>query len=177
MWWSHGVAAGEQMKLQCWPLSGLSSAGSGGGNTLRFYDLEAPIWKGLKLFWCAESQAAPRMVIRTQNLPAPLTWARFHHQCVEEVAAFQCSPQWAGSTPQKQPPTIQLALSGCFFELFRREAKAWTARKQNKLSHELPRPVPWSNAVGDSWHLKKPRFQILRLLQFSTFTSIQIHLR
>lgn len=41
-----------------------------------------------------------------------------------EVAAFQCSPQRAGSTPQKQPPIIQLALTGSFLELFRREAKA-----------------------------------------------------
>lgn len=128
MWWSHGVAAGEQMKLQLWPLRMgwvwelPQVLGFRGSNVERTEPVPC--------------QAAPGCWFRTENLPL-CTPGQLPPQSEKESLHFNAIPKFH---TKKQPPIIQLALIGSFFELFRREAKAWAAWKQNcpMNSPELP---------------------------------------
>lgn len=108
-----------------------------------------------------------------QPFPLVHTWARFHQQCVKEFAAFQSSPQ---VPHQKTSPNYTTGTNWIIISAF--QQRGWGVNSmQTKLSREFPRTAPWMQCCKRlMWHLKKHRFQVLRLLQFSTFTSIQIHL-
>lgn len=141
MWWSHGVA--EQTKLQLWALR-------------MGWVWELPQVLGFRGSSVERTepvpcQAAPGCWFRTQNFPLVHTWTSFHHQCEKEFAAFQSHPQ---IPHQKPAPNYTTGTNWIFSELFRREAKAWAAWKQNcpMNSPELPHGC---NAARDSCGISK----------------------
>lgn len=119
MWWSHGVAAGEQMKLQLWPLrTGWvwelpRVLGFGGSNVER-------------------TEAAPGHRTFPLCTPGPAFTARVRRNLLH----FNPIPKFHTKTA----PSYTTGTNWIFFKVFRREAKAWAAWKQNcpMNSPELP---------------------------------------
>lgn len=166
MWWSHGVAAGEQKKLQLWPLR------------------MGWVWELPQVLGFRGSN-----VERTEPVPCQPGSSRMLIQDTEPSPCAHLGqlspPGWEGiccisiqspnSTP-KPAPNYTTGTNWILFWAFQKRGQGLRSM-ETKLSHEFPRSAPWMQCCQRlMWHLKKHRFQILRLLQSSTFTSIQIHL-
>lgn len=166
MWWSHGVAAGEQTKLQLWvPIMRWALPGLGVGTPSLFRIQRHQRGRD----WTHASQAAPGWWFRAQNPPAPLhsagVWRNLLH--------FSPAPRFH---TKNTAPNYTTGTNWILFWAFQKTGWGLNSM-ETKLPHEFPRTAPWMWCCKRlTWHLKKYRFQILRLLQFSTFTSIQIHL-
>lgn len=138
MWWSHGVAAGEQMKLQLWPLRMgwvwelPQVLGFRGSNVERTEPVPC--------------QAAPGCWFRTQNLPLVHTWAAFTTEW-EGIAAFQCHPQ---IPHQETAPNYTTGTNWILFWAFQKRGQGLSSL-ETKLPHEFPRTAPWRcSAARDS---------------------------
>lgn len=141
MWWSHGVAAGEQTAALT------TEDGLGVGTPSGF---------GIQRQQCGKDWACPmpgssRMLVQDTELSPCAHLGQLSHQGEKEFAAFQSNPQ---IPHQKTAPSYTTGTNWIFFELFRREAKAWAAWKQNcpMNSPELPHGC---SAARDSWGISK----------------------